>query len=205
MSPEFRDWLMERAKPFELLASICAGETIEDKEGKRKPTMQERMRAAETLSRKLLPDLAATTLTGKDGGPLQLDNRAGLQDEMKEAARVIAFAYRKWIEENPEEAAALTTPSRPTPRLINPSKPTLMVALPAARDVPQHATALEEPTLTQIGHSESIGRCVIELVERLPDGRERWSIRNPDGQTVGAAFGKAAAEGKAIALSEAYE
>jgi hypothetical protein len=36
------------------------------------PTLDQSLRAAEILSRKVLPDLKATELTGKDGGPIGL-------------------------------------------------------------------------------------------------------------------------------------
>ena len=36
------------------------------------PNLDQRLRAAEILSRKVLPDLKATELTGKDGGPVAL-------------------------------------------------------------------------------------------------------------------------------------
>ena len=34
------------------------------------PSLDQRLRAAETLSRKVLPDLKSQELTGKDGGPM---------------------------------------------------------------------------------------------------------------------------------------
>lgn len=98
MSAEFRQWLSERARPFELLAAICAGEEIEDGGQARKPTLSERMRAAETIARKLVPDMAATTLNGANGGPVALtpsDVSAGWSD--LELARHVAFLLAKGI------------------------------------------------------------------------------------------------------------
>ena len=95
LTPEFREWLNARAKPFEVLAAICCGESIQDGDTKRKPTVSERMRAAETLARKLLPDLAATAVTGSDGGPIAFteNNLSPL-----EIARRIAFALAQGVE-----------------------------------------------------------------------------------------------------------
>lgn len=84
----FRKLLSERAKPFEVLASICAGEKIQDGETQLRPTVPERMRAAETLARKLLPDLAATLQSGPDCGLLPLSS--GLLPSI-EVARRLAF------------------------------------------------------------------------------------------------------------------
>lgn len=206
MSPEFREWLMDRAKPFELLADICAGKEIEDKDGKRKPTTQERMRAAETLTRKLLPDLAATTLTGKDGGPLVVQNPNGLPDEEAETDRVMAFMFRAWQErkkatEKAEQDKPRQLPANPTPAQITHSQPSIIAALapPAEGDI----TEPEQPAVLAVGHSQPVGNKTIHLVERLTDRRERWDIRDSTGQRVAGAFGMQAAEAKARAMSEA--
>lgn len=90
-SPEFREHLNKKAKPFELLANICAGNEIEDGGVKRKPTMPERMRAAETLTRKILPDLSASAVshTVPPGTP-DMPPPHGLSPEL-DLARRIAF------------------------------------------------------------------------------------------------------------------
>jgi hypothetical protein len=53
MTPEYREHIAKRGKPIELLCDISAGREIDDGGKKRKPTLAERTRAAETLSRKL--------------------------------------------------------------------------------------------------------------------------------------------------------
>ena len=95
-TPEFREWLSEKAQPFELLADICSGLSIEDAGVKRKPTLPERMRAAETLGRKLLPDLAATSISTPQ---LEAGNLQGLAVPSFEVARRIAFVFASAVEQ----------------------------------------------------------------------------------------------------------
>lgn len=96
MSLEFREWLAEKAKPFVLLADVCAGNEIDDGGTMRRPTLAERMRAAEMLARKLLPDLRATkaeiSATAQLGG-------ATLEVLNIESARRIAFILRSGLED----------------------------------------------------------------------------------------------------------
>lgn len=111
MSPEFREWLAKRAKPFELLAKVCRGDEIDDGGEKRRPTLPERMRAAETLGRKLLPDLAAQAVkaevTGTDGAPL------GGQLTDFEVGRRIAFLLAAGLHGQGAGMAALSAPAAP--------------------------------------------------------------------------------------------
>lgn len=192
MSPEFRGWLMERARPFELLASICAGEEIEDKDGKRKPTMQERMRAAETITRKLLPDLAATALTGRDGGPIAIDRTSGLPEDI-ESARQIAFILAR----SDVQLAPLLDEGEQRPlRDVTKSQLVPCVELPPSVVEPAPDEQLD---VIQIGGMTAV------LHQRFPDGREWWSIRDPGGKVVGSVFGRKQAETKAKELNEAEQ
>ena len=90
-SPEFREHLNAKAKPFELLADICAGKEIDDGGTKRKPTMPERMRAAETLTRKILPDLSASAVNHTASPPDPALQVPGALSPELELARRIAF------------------------------------------------------------------------------------------------------------------
>ena len=99
MSPEFRRWLAEKARPFELLAAVCAGREVDDGGVKRRPTLAERMRAAEMLTRKILPDLQATKAEISTTARLE-DEPLGISDI--EIARRIAFFLRSGIEEAKE-------------------------------------------------------------------------------------------------------
>ena len=74
-----RDFIIKRGAPVAFLCSVVRGGRFtaapELGSGKRThvfPTIDQRIRAAEILSRKVLPDLKATELTGKDGGPVAL-------------------------------------------------------------------------------------------------------------------------------------
>ncbi|MGR3562952.1 MAG: hypothetical protein ACU0FH_16775 [Heliomarina sp.] len=181
---ELRQFINQRGRPLEFLAAIADGRKVSAADpgnpGKKirvYPSLRERAAAAETLLSKLLPDLRATELTGKDGGPLEVERkRAGLADDDLETARQLAFILAKADHKiRSREQASMAIPK------------------PAEE-------AAKEPEL-QPGDSEQIGQCTITLVERI-GGRERWSIRNRDGELVGSAFGQFEATNKARALNE---
>ena len=74
-----RDFVIREGAPLAFLCSVVRGKrfTAADEPGGKKrihvfPSLDQRIRAAEVLSRKVLPDLKATELTGKDGGPIGL-------------------------------------------------------------------------------------------------------------------------------------
>ena len=74
-----RDYVIREGAPLAFLCSVVRGKRFtaaaEQGDGKRThcfPTLDQRIRAAEVLSRKCLPDLKATELTGKDGGAVAL-------------------------------------------------------------------------------------------------------------------------------------
>ncbi len=74
-----RDFVIKQGAPLQFLCSVVRGKRFtaaaEPGDGKRVhvfPSLDQRIRAAEVLSRKVLPDLKATELTGKDGGPIGL-------------------------------------------------------------------------------------------------------------------------------------
>ena len=71
-----RDVIKEGA-PLDFLCKVAQGRKMlraDETGGKKRvpvyPTMDQSLRAAEILSRKVLPDLRATELTGADGGPM---------------------------------------------------------------------------------------------------------------------------------------
>ncbi len=74
-----RDFVIKEGAPLAFLCGVVRGKRFtaaaEQGDGKRThcfPTLDQRIRAAEVLSRKCLPDLKATELTGKDGGAVAL-------------------------------------------------------------------------------------------------------------------------------------
>ena len=74
-----REYVIREGAPLAFLCSVVRGKRItaaaEQGDNKREhcfPTLDQRIRAAEVLSRKCLPDLRATELTGKDGAPVAL-------------------------------------------------------------------------------------------------------------------------------------
>lgn len=170
MTPEFRQWLADRARPFELLADICTGASIQDGDTMRKPTVAERMRAAETLTRKLLPDLAATAITGASGGPVLMSGHIHSQVEI---ARRLAFVLSSAVNE-------VTDTQSPPP-----------VQGAPGFHAPMPATLPVNPEPSEVGDY------TVGFAESLPGDRERWAIRDGAGRLVGTAFGREAAEAKA--------
>ena len=85
-----RDYVIRQGAPVAFLCGVVRGKRFTaaaEPGGKKRthvfPTMDQRLRAAEILSRKVLPDLKTTELTGKDGGPVALtllDFLRGLPD-----------------------------------------------------------------------------------------------------------------------------
>ena len=72
-----REALLSRSDAIEVLSDICAGKQLlvsgpTGKEMWRRPTLPERLHAAQTILKKILPDLAATELKGKDENPVQI-------------------------------------------------------------------------------------------------------------------------------------
>ncbi len=74
-----RDFIIKHGAPIAFLCSVVKGRRFtsakEPGDAKRThvfPTVDQRLRAAEILSKKVLPDLRSTELTGKDGGPVAL-------------------------------------------------------------------------------------------------------------------------------------
>jgi hypothetical protein len=64
-----------------------------------RPSFADRMRAAETLSRKILPDLKATELSGPGGDSIQVEQVSDL-----EVARRIAFILARAAHKIPPPA-----------------------------------------------------------------------------------------------------
>ncbi len=74
-----RDYVIREGAPLQFLCSVVRGKRFTaaaEPGGKKRihvfPSMDQRIRAAEVLSRKCLPDLKSTELTGKDGGAVAL-------------------------------------------------------------------------------------------------------------------------------------
>ena len=74
-----RDFVIREGAPLAFLCGVVRGKRFtaaaEPGDSKRThvfPSLDQRLRAAEILSRKVLPDLKSTELTGKDGGPVAL-------------------------------------------------------------------------------------------------------------------------------------
>ncbi len=72
-----RDYIIREGAPLAFLCSVVKGKrfTSAKQAGDAKrahvfPTMDQRLRAAEILARKVTPDLKSQELTGKDGGPV---------------------------------------------------------------------------------------------------------------------------------------
>ncbi len=112
-----RDRIQKLADPIQFLADVMAGKRMvaagEPGDMKKTwcyPTLAQRVQASETLLRKLLPDLKATELTGKDGAPLlEPTRRDGLHSKM-ELARSLAYVLAAG-DDAKRELAALDEPT----------------------------------------------------------------------------------------------
>ncbi|MDA1091482.1 MAG: hypothetical protein O3A85_14385 [Proteobacteria bacterium] len=74
-----RDYIVEEGAPIAFLCSVVRGKRFaaaaapgDAERAHVYPTMDQRLRAAEILARKVTPDLKSQELTGKDGGPVAL-------------------------------------------------------------------------------------------------------------------------------------
>lgn len=72
-----RDYVIKEGAPLAFLCSVVRGKRItaaaapgDSKRVHVFPSLDQRLRAAEILSRKVLPDLKSQELTGKEGGPV---------------------------------------------------------------------------------------------------------------------------------------
>ncbi len=136
-----RDRIQELGDPIAFLADVmngkrmvAAGEPGDMKKTWCYPTLAQRVQASETLLRKLLPDLKATELTGKDGAPLVEPTRRDELYSSMELARRTAFMLRAG-DDAQRELAALDAPRIDTePQLI-------------AEPEPETATEAPEPPL----------------------------------------------------------
>ncbi len=111
-----RDRIQQLADPIAFLADVMAGKRMvaAGEPGDKKktwcyPTLAQRVQASETLLRKLLPDLKATELTGKDGAPLIEPTRRDELYSTMELARRTAYLLAAGDAAN-QELAALDVP-----------------------------------------------------------------------------------------------
>jgi len=72
-----RDYITKEGAPIRVLCQIASGKKIKaaaepgsSKAAQIVPTLAERLRAAETLARKIVPDVKAVEVTGAAGGDL---------------------------------------------------------------------------------------------------------------------------------------
>ncbi len=82
-----RDYVIKEGAPLAFLCSVVRGKrfTAAAAPGDSKrthvfPSLDQRLRAAEILSRKVLPDLKSQELTGKDGGPVTISHEQAIKE-----------------------------------------------------------------------------------------------------------------------------
>lgn len=175
-TPEYREHLNQRAKPFELLADICAGRTIGDGDTRRKPTLSERLRAAETLTRKLLPDLSAGRMdvTGNLSATVEATGSSAYS-----VAQRLAFLLMQGLEVEPEAGAAASG---------------ALVGRAGAAKVIAGDWSGETLASAPDRNDWAAGGMCISFAELLPGDRERWVIKDETGRVVGSGIGREHAE-----------
>ena len=74
-----REFIIKEGAPIQFLCGVVRGRRFtsaaqlgDNKRAHVFPTLDQRLRAAEILSRKTVPDLKSQELTGKDGAPIAL-------------------------------------------------------------------------------------------------------------------------------------
>jgi hypothetical protein len=76
------------------------------------PTFEQRLRAAELLAKKLVPDMTSTEITGPEGGPIELSDASAVV-----AAREIAIALETVRRRNEAKRAGIGQADEPRPAI----------------------------------------------------------------------------------------
>ncbi|MEM6410692.1 MAG: hypothetical protein AAF683_04100 [Pseudomonadota bacterium] len=195
-TPEFREYLAKKARPFELLADICSGRQIDDGGVKRKPNLAERMRAAETLGRKLLPDLAASQVSA-----VVSDQREGLYKTSVlppeiERARAVAFLLAQAVDKDPTLGMPLVDPLPPQDAVATPEKET-----PETEVVRDDGDALK-PSPTEPAPQNAKTNAPSVRFAGFQDDEARWEVRGTENQLLATAISQQDAVSKARQLGD---
>jgi hypothetical protein len=147
---------------------VCAGEPGDQARTWAYPTIEQRIKAGETLLRKLLPDLKATELTGAEGAPLILPpTRREELVSSAELARRMAFLLAKGAEAKRELDAG------PPDTIIVEPEPS-DVALDAPEDVPEPEEEPDDPLDDDEPALPPHAHITIEAGERERSGDRVW-------------------------------
>jgi hypothetical protein len=196
-TPAFREHLAARAKVFELLADVCSGRKIFDGEEKRKPNLSERLRAAETLVRKLMPDAASVHVSA------QADHDPTTPSSKIDLARMIAFAMNEGLKELDTLEGEAIEQKGPAPSIAIESvetTPETTVDPDAAEEAGASSGRVPGGFAPDVGREETFHGHILRFEEHLSGGRERWSIRDAEGRFLAVAVGRDRAQGKALEL-----
>lgn len=145
-----RERIQELADPIAFLSDVMAGKRMvaAGEAGDMKktwcyPTLAQRVQASETLLRKLLPDLKATELTGKDGKPLIEPTHVDELYSTMEVGRRIAFVLAGGLEAKREldgmDAHGIDTEPEMTPEPEPEPEPPSAPPEPTEPPLPAHA------------------------------------------------------------------
>ncbi len=211
-----RERIQELADPIQFLADVMAGRRMtaagEPGQAKRTwvyPTLAQRVQAGETLLRKLLPDLRATELTGKDGAPVieQPTRRVELMSTL-DTAMHLGLALRMGEEAKKELAELDESTTDTEPELIlepeAPSKPVKKPEAPpvepAEPSLPKHAYVyIEEGARERSGTRAWLAMEGRDVLNTFHGADARQKARD----WVGTKFGASPAEEIEVPLSEA--
>lgn len=132
VTPDLRQELMQRANPVRFLADVMQGRRVRvgPQAGPgpvewQYPSLDQRVKAANTLLSKLLPDLKATELSGPNGGPVQTDNvtRADPVPAAMRIASLLGIPLRVGGRDVAVPADALTELPEPPPAAADATVP----------------------------------------------------------------------------------
>jgi len=170
------------------------------------PTLAQRIRCAETLSAKYVPDRKATVITGAEGKPLipapQLDTR-------ETALTILSLLRDNEVRERAARGTAIIpTFSHPQPlagiidhhQHLEPA-PSELEQSPAAAEPTAPAAAVEPKREYQVGETEVFDNgAYIQLVEIAGSNARKWDIRDELNAPYGYSSNRQAAVTRARAI-----
>jgi hypothetical protein len=165
-SGDYRTAIARLGKPIELLCALSAGKRVKDRGAWVDPTLDQRVSAARTLLNRIVPELKGLELSGRDGGPIELDvNDGGLSEVARRLAFILGqgraerMAHVGQVIEQPE--AAELAPIEAAAEMAS------ALDRPMPRSLPHRAQATHTST-QQLGIFEGGGRWVVRDESKQP-------------------------------------
>jgi hypothetical protein len=188
LNHDMKQEILVRGRPLEVLCTVAAGRRMKaaDPSDPSKtvwtyPTATERVAAARTLLGKILPDVKATELTGKDGDPLFPTPEVTPMEIGRRVAYLLANGDPGAAPEPrraaPDDIAAQDFRAATTRAAAHPAP-----AVPAKPAPPPLEAAPPEPGTRQRGMQYELPGATLHFDGYAPDGlTERWHVLDRTG------------------------